>query len=252
MVCAGSLMKIDVIVLTKNSGYMLEKCLTSIYKNVPVNKLIVVDGYSTDNTLQVLQKFNKKYGNVILVQDKGTRGHARQIGIGKVETEWFMFVDSDVVLCEDWFEKAKAYIQENVGAIWGIEIWSVLKNPTVVKLFEYITLKIFETRGGTHDILIRYDAVKDIRIPEKLHVYEDAYIKEWITKKGYKVMGTYDPYCIHYRPKAVWDVKTSIVISSNEIRFGLLHKYPKLLLSYGFYIAIFLYQNLAHRFSLHR
>jgi len=38
-----------------------------------------------------------------------------------------------------------------VGAIWGIEVWSTIKNPKTLKLFLTTTRKIFEVRGGTHD-----------------------------------------------------------------------------------------------------
>ncbi len=44
---------VDVVLLTKNSDYLLEKCITSIYENIPVNNLIVVDGFSTDRTMDI-------------------------------------------------------------------------------------------------------------------------------------------------------------------------------------------------------
>ena len=179
-------MKVDVVVLTKNSEQTLGKCLHSIYNNVPVNRLIVVDGYSTDNTSEIVGRFSKKHHNVVLLREKGTRGKARQKAIEAVTTNWFMFVDSDVILCSEWFKKARILMKPDVGAIWGIEVWSVLKNITVLKLFERITMKIFGKRGGTHDLLVRREAVKDIRIPSSLHVYEDAFIKSWICRNGYR------------------------------------------------------------------
>jgi len=241
------LMKIDVIVLTKNSEQKLESCLKSIYKNVPVDRIIVVDGYSTDNTLEILHRFDGKYHNIILIQDKGTRGRARQIGIKEAKTEWLMFVDSDVVLCNDWFNKAKEFMKDDVGAIWGIEIWSVIQNPTVLKVFLQITRKIFEIRGGTHDLLVRRDAIRDIRIPENLHVFEDAFVKDWIIKMGYKVIPCYDPYCIHYRPQIVWTVKESINLICEAMRCRSVRGFPKLLLPYGFYVVYFAYRNLSSR-----
>ena len=54
---------IDVVMLTKNSEHLLDKCLVSIYANVPVNNLIVVDGFSTDRTLKIVDAFNEKYRN---------------------------------------------------------------------------------------------------------------------------------------------------------------------------------------------
>ncbi len=235
-------MKVDVIVLTKNSEETLAKCFASIYRNVPVNRLIVVDGYSEDRTIEIVGKFDKKYHNIVLLSEKGTRGKARQKAIDAVTTEWFMFVDSDVTLCNDWFEKARRLIKPSIGAIWGIEVWSVLRNIAILNLFERITLKIFGKRGGTHDLLVRHQAVKGIRIPSNLHVYEDAYIKSWICKSGYKVVSAYEPYCIHHRPPIVWTIKKSIVLIANDLKYAV--RYPQLLLSYAFYAAIVLYQNL--------
>lgn len=237
--------RVDVVMLTKNSERVLEKCLKSILRNVPVNRLVIVDGCSTDHTLEIIEKFHKKYNNVILIKDRGTRGSARLKGIREVETEWFLFVDSDVTLCDSWFSKAKNFVNDDVGAVWGIEIWDGLQNHAVLKLFLMTTRKIFEIRGGTHDLLVRYGAVKDIDIPKNLHMFEDAFIKEWIAKKGYKLVATYDPYCIHYRPPIVWTFKGSLGIIVDALRFGSLTKMPKLFLAYGFYAAYVIYRSFA-------
>ena len=249
-------MFLDVVVLTKNSEQRLSECLKAVYENVPLNRLIVVDGYSTDRTLDIVRKFQEKHGNVLVIQDRGTRATARQKGIDQLKTEWFMFVDSDAVLCKNWFKKAEKHIDENVGAVWGIEVWSTLKNPKILKLFLWITRKIFDLRGGTHDTLIRTDLVKDIKIPQLLHVFEDAYIKDWITSKGYKVVACYDPFCIHFRPASVWTIRGSLNIIAESIKAGRLTLLFKLTLAYGFYTAYSMYQfletnlkNRAHQIS---
>ncbi len=233
---------VDVVLLTKNSERALAKCLDSLYGNVPVNRLIVVDGYSTDGTRSILENFNSKYHNVKVVFDHGTRASARQRGIENVQTDWFMFLDSDVVLCKDWYQKALKFVDSNVGAVWGTEIWSTLKNPSALRLFLVITRKIFEVRGGTHDTLIRTATVKDIHIPNELHVFEDAYIKDWITSKGYKVVACYDPFCIHFRPESVWTLKGSLGLVAEALRLGSPKLIGKLLFAYGFYTAYSVYQ----------
>lgn len=234
-------MQIDVVVITRNSERLLRECLSSVYENVPVNNLIIVDGCSTDATLEIVKEFQEKYSNVVLVQEKGTRGSARQKAMSRVKTDWFMFVDSDVILCDNWFTKAKKQMKDNVGAIWGMEIWSILKDTRILGLFERVTMKIFEKRGGTHDLLVRRKAVEGIRIPFHLHTYEDSYIKSWIRKNGYKVIPVYDPYCIHYRPENVWTIKQSVGLVASDLKFAIRH--PQLFLSYVFYAAIVLYQN---------
>ncbi len=235
---------VDVVLLTLNSDRKLEQCLESIYKNVPVRQLIAVDGGSTDRTLEILNQFNEEYRNVKIIHDKGTRATARQKGIENVNAEWFIFIDSDVVLCRDWYRKAMQYIDETVGAVWGIEVWSTIHSQKTLKMFLRVTMKIFDLRGGTHDTLIRTESVKDIRIPVNLHVFEDAYIKNWITQKGYRVVACYDPYCIHYRPQAVWTLRGSLNIITDAIRFGSFKLITELTAAYGFYTAYAAYQLL--------
>jgi glycosyltransferase involved in cell wall biosynthesis len=242
--------KVDVIMLTKNSERLLRECLASVYQNLPVNNLIIVDGYSTDATLSIIKDFQKKYGNVKIIQDRGTRGFARQKALDYVETDWFVFVDSDVVLCNDWFAKAKKLVKDDVGAIWGMEIWSVLTNSKVLGLFERVTMKIFEKRGGTHDLLVRRKAVEGICIPYHLHTYEDSYIKSWVHKKGYKVIPVYEPYCIHYRPEKVWTIEQSIEFIASDLKFAIRH--PQLILSYIFYTALVIQQNFMRNFQANR
>ncbi|MDR2719264.1 MAG: glycosyltransferase family 2 protein, partial [Nitrososphaerota archaeon] len=110
-------LKVDVVLLTKNSlKPCLRECVDSIYSNVPVSSLIVVDGGSTDGTLELLQT----YPNVKIVSDvMGNRATARQKGIEAVETLWHVHVDSDVILCPDWFMRVWRRVEVDVGAVWG-------------------------------------------------------------------------------------------------------------------------------------
>ncbi len=216
---------IDVVVLTKNSEHLLEKCLTSIYKNVPVNNLIVVDGFSTDRTLKILDRFNEQYGNVKVLSVNGSRARAREKGIKQVETDWFLFADSDIILSRGWFENAAKSMQSDVGAVWGLNI-DVIPNLTYkrfVKLQSLVALHCFTLRGGTHDTLVRRDLVADIKIPEELHTYEDAYIMKWIKKKGYKTVVGNGIYCLHYKPPENWSTSNAVSNAILELKCGLVY-----------------------------
>ena len=48
---------IDVVMYTLDAEIYLEKCLDSAYREVPVDKVIVVDGGSKDKTLDILNKY---------------------------------------------------------------------------------------------------------------------------------------------------------------------------------------------------
>lgn len=229
---------IDVVMLTKNSEHLLNKCIKSIYGNVPVKRLIVVDGFSTDNTLKIINEFNKKYGNVKIITEKGSRAKARERGIREVKTEWFMFADSDVILCKEWFKKAEKYMDKSAGAVWGLNVDVIpnVKNKLFLKSLALVARECFNLRGGMHDTLIRHKLVKDIKIPERLHAYEDAYIINWIKKKGYKVIIGDDIYCLHFRPSEDWNLRESISLAALEIKCGLIYSH---IFRYAFYYPFF-------------
>jgi glycosyltransferase involved in cell wall biosynthesis len=231
--------QVDVVLLTKNSEHLLSKCLTSIYQNVPVKNLIVIDGFSTDRTLQILDKFNEKYGNISLFQMKGSRAKARTEGIRRVSTDWFMFVDSDVLLCKDWYKKAQADLASGVGAVWGLNIDVIpnVKDKRILKLQSLIARQCFYLRGGMHDTLILRKAVEGIRIPEQLHAYEDAFIVQWIEKHGYKVSVGSDIYCLHYKPPTNWNLKNGFAQAIVEFKCGLVYSH---LFEYMVFYPVFL------------
>jgi glycosyltransferase involved in cell wall biosynthesis len=215
--------QVDVVVLTKNSESTLRACLESVYQNVPVKRLIVLDALSTDSTPKIVEQFDREYGNVVFVSEGGSRGYARQRGIEMVETDWFMFVDSDVVLCRDWFRRALRYVEDDVGAVWGVNIDfnRKVKSKSFLKLIVHLARQCFNVRGGMHDTLIRREAVDGIRIPEWLHTYEDAYIVNWIRSRGYKVVVGDDIYCLHYRPSRYYTFRESLRSVEAEIKYGL-------------------------------
>jgi glycosyltransferase involved in cell wall biosynthesis len=242
---------INVVMLTKNSEHLLDKCLESIYENVPVRSLIVVDGSSTDDTLKIIDEYNKKYGNIKIITENGSRAKAREKGIGEVETEWFMFADSDVILCKDWFKKASKHINSNVGAVWGVNIDIIpnVKNNFFLKSLILVARECFNLRGGMHDTLIRLELVQDIKIPEQLHAYEDAYIVNWIKKKGYKAVIGDDIYCLHYRPSEDWSWKESLALAALEIKCGLIHSHAfRYVFYYPFFVFYWFLQVLSKNF----
>ena len=82
-----------------------------------------------------------------------------------------MFVDSDVVLCDGWFQKAQADLTGGVGAVWGLnfDVIPNVKDKRVLLLQSILARECFYLRGGIHDTLILHKAVEGINIPEHLH-----------------------------------------------------------------------------------
>jgi glycosyltransferase involved in cell wall biosynthesis len=231
---------IDVVVLTKNSEHLLDKCLAAVYENVPVKNLIVVDGFSTDRTLKIINESSEKHGNVKVLKVNGSRARAREKGIRQVSTDWFMFVDSDVILGRDWLRKAEKNVTNDVGAIWGVNIDLIpnMKDKRILKLQSIIARQCFGLRGGMHDTLIRREAVAGIKIPEQLHAYEDAYIINWIKKKGYKTVIGDDVYCLHFKPPTNWSLQNGVSQAIVEFKCGLVYSH---MYEYMFLYPVFMF-----------
>jgi len=99
--------KLDITICTFNSEHTIEDCINSILDELPVNKIICVDGGSTDKTLDIL----KKYKEVIVYIKKDLNlGQSRSFAFSQVETEWFVQIDSDVILNKGAGEKILSFL----------------------------------------------------------------------------------------------------------------------------------------------
>ena len=117
---------VDVVMLTYNSASqfgdssVFRTVLEAVKESVPFNQFIIVDGYSQDETVEMASEYATK-----IIQDDGGRGKGREVGIKNVETDWFAFVDSDVILGPNWLRHVTKSIKPNVGAIHGLVLlWS--------------------------------------------------------------------------------------------------------------------------------
>ncbi len=170
-------MKLDVVLLTKNSlKPCLSECVESIYRNVPVNRLLVVDGGSTDGTLELASKIPERQNHRGFAWHKGKRAAEgnRRRGNG-----WHIHVDSDVILCEDWFKKAWENVADDVGAVWGVAVPNekhyynatyAMSKLYHISVKDLMVRQMRSERCMMHDTLIRTSTVRDIKIPPNLHI----------------------------------------------------------------------------------
>ena len=91
-----SKLPISVVTITRNAEKTLENTLNSIKANNPA-EMIVVDGNSTDQTIEIA----RKYTNLIYLDDGRGMGYASQLGTEKATQEFVAYIDGDVVIPED-------------------------------------------------------------------------------------------------------------------------------------------------------
>lgn len=98
---------VDVLLLTLDAESFLEKCLDSLYKEVPVNRVIVVDGGSKDNTISILQKYPRM--DIHVRPDIRTTGKAYEFMLKRSTTSWILFLDADITFEGGWYDEMIKY-----------------------------------------------------------------------------------------------------------------------------------------------
>lgn len=177
--------KIDVCMMTKNEPTeIFRKCLMSIKRSdIPINCFIVVDGGSPKETIDLIYRV---FEDAFVIYDEGNLASSRTKAIAEVETEWFAFIDSDVVVPPDWYSQISRYKKfgdglESWNWNWGKGDFNKMKtlrgecNPSS---------RDHRDRARTIADLIRTRLVKEIQIPEDLFMLEDEYIRRYMEKKG--------------------------------------------------------------------
>lgn len=104
---------IDIIVPIINTNELFKVNLISWYRTIPINKLIIGFGGGTDNSLAIIKNFPRI---VIVRQDKeysehlyGSQGKCIADLISLVETDWFIYLHSDVYIPDGWYDTMKKY-----------------------------------------------------------------------------------------------------------------------------------------------
>jgi glycosyltransferase involved in cell wall biosynthesis len=189
--------KIDVRILTWNSGSTLDRCLKSIVREIPVNSIRILDNFSTDDTIKIARKYEAR-----ITQKKCGIGEARQYLIGTVTTEYFAFIDSDIVLRKGWFEAVLEKIEsdKNIGAACGL--W-FSDNPQDRHFWEIWFQRMraddpmWERGAALNNSLFRTKSIKGISIPKWMTNYEDRYIRNYLVSRGYRWVVERKAACDH-------------------------------------------------------
>ena len=101
----GNLPTVSILIATLNSANVLEKCLNSISKqNYPRERMeiIIADGGSTDNTLEIAKKYDAK----IFMNPLKTGEAGKAVALKHSKNELIVLIDSDnLIISNDWLLK---------------------------------------------------------------------------------------------------------------------------------------------------
>lgn len=107
--------KLSVVITTFNSEDKIEDCLKSVSF---ADEVIVVDGSSTDKTVDKIRKYTKK---VFIRPNHPMLNVNKNFGFSKATGSWIFCVDSDEMITKELAQEIKAEVQkakEDDGGFW--------------------------------------------------------------------------------------------------------------------------------------
>lgn len=194
---------VDVIIPVYHTNELWRANLYSIFREVPVKRLLISDGGVIDDSLDVVKDFPRV--EILDHKKYNTLGKCIAELIKSVTSEWFIYLHSDVYLPKGWFDSMVKYQSEYDWYGCPMKITVMVK----YKLNE-------PKRPYAGSQIGRKDAFKNVDIIDDDYVYrqEDFVFNKIVEDSGYKTGKVEDTYHYHqvmYRKSKGFDLNVKSV-----------------------------------------
>lgn len=203
---------ISIAILTLNSSETLPATLESVgntiaFSNDLVLEIIVIDGGSSDDTIAIVKNY---FPDANIIQDRSRNlAIARNIAIRTSRGKYIAFIDSDITISKDFFEKLMPLFNDSTVA--GVSAFPSMSGQDIISEY-YSTLKNKRTTGitveetaGTTSIIFRKKYIDFEIDPFYSRRCEDTYLTGKLTRKGYRLLMDWSVHCLHTRPASLLD-----------------------------------------------
>jgi len=194
---------VSVVISTYNSASTIEPVLEALLKqDYPLNRIevIVVDGASIDNTVEIVNRYAEKYRH--LFYDFKIMVHERNMGVSKARNdgikaskgEFILILDSDVVLPPDALkELIKCMMLDPKVGFCKLNLLPDISNLIMRWLYEIHKGKIRKTFSCADATLVRREVIEraglyDETLGPPFSVDEDLEYGARIWRAGYKCL----------------------------------------------------------------
>lgn len=226
-------MKIDIIMVSYNSSKYINGCMESILKsnyNLKNVGLYVYDNKSTDNTIELLKKFEKKnkaeFRKVEIIEGKKNLGFGRGNNYiaKRAEGDYLFFLNIDCEIYEDTLSKLEKEIKNRQSD--NIGIFELKQTPYEHPKYYDPISKETKWASGACMIIPRLLFKKIKGFDKNIFMYcEDVELSLHVRKLGYKILYLNNIPIIHYSYSRPYEFKKSQYINSSANNLYLRFKY---------------------------
>lgn len=115
---SADLPRISIVTPSFNQGQFIEETINSVLsQNYPNLEYIIIDGGSTDNSIDILRRYEHHLSLLIIEPDKGS-ADAINKGLRLATGEWFNWLNSDDILMPGALHQLISHTQRWPGKQW--------------------------------------------------------------------------------------------------------------------------------------
>lgn len=162
-------LKYSIIIPTLNEEYFLEKNLQKLKSFNRDFEIIVSDGGSTDNTLNVAQRFN-----IIIVNSEAGRGIQLNAGAAAATCEILIFLHADTFLPDDAFNLMDEFFSSQKNKICRFLLGFDFNHKLLDLYSSFSKYDTQFTRYGDSAVILRRNLFNELKGFSDRNIFEDT------------------------------------------------------------------------------
>jgi len=195
---------VSIITPSYNSSRFIEECIDSVLSQTYDNwELLIVDDCSSDNSCEMIRKYNDNRISLIELEKNIGAAEARNIALRKAKGKHIAFLDSDDLWESQKLEKQISFMEtEDIAFSFstyqpisedGSRLHSIINAPKIVTYSSYLKNTII----GCLTVVINREKTGDFEMPN-IRSSHDMALWLLIMKRGFDAYG-FDENLARYR-----------------------------------------------------
>jgi glycosyltransferase involved in cell wall biosynthesis len=108
----------SIVIANYNYGQFIEKAILSVInQDFDSYELIIIDGGSKDNSIEIIKKYTDKIAYWVSEPDKG-QSDAFNKGFARAKGQYYFWLNADDLLMPHTLSKAYSYLQKHPSCLW--------------------------------------------------------------------------------------------------------------------------------------
>ena len=178
-------MKVSIITVCYNSAATIEQSFQSVFsQDYPKIELVVVDGGSTDGTLEIIDKYRDQIGQKLSEPDDGIY-HAMNKGLALATGDVIGILNSDDFYTNNSIISAvvKELSKDSVDAVYGDV--TIVSSRNIKKIVRYYSSKSFRPEGLAHGYMPAHPTFFTMK---KFYLRQGGFKTDYVIAADYELL----------------------------------------------------------------